>query len=240
MIVSAHQPHYLPWIGYFNKIYLSDVFMIMDNMTYTNKGYINRNRIITKKGVQYLSVPLIKPHGINTKINELIIDNRAHSIWNEKHLRSLIHNYSKRIGFNDFFPIIENILMTKFEKFFDLQFDIIVSILSYLNIEVDIQLASTKNTSGCKEKDLFLNIINDSKCDKMLLGLGASNSYVDFDYIKLHGGKLVYQNFEHPLYPQKTKQFYKGVSIIDLLFNVEKSIATQLVKNSGTIKTEKL
>ena len=51
--------------------------MVMDNMVYTTKGYISKNRILTNKGWQYLTVPLIKPNGFQTKINELIIENRA-------------------------------------------------------------------------------------------------------------------------------------------------------------------
>lgn len=235
MIVSAHQPHYLPWIGYVNKIYLSDVFMVMDNMIYTNKGFINRNRIINSKGVQYISVPLLKPNGLITKINELTIDNRAHSNWNIKHLRSIKHNYSKGLGYNFFFPLLEDVLIRKNEHFFSLQMDLIRLILYYLKIDVKIIIASETQTVGIKEKDLILNIIRDSNCNKMLLGLGASNQYVDKEFITKNGGEVIHQNFSHPVYIQRSRSFISGVSIIDLLLNVPQDDAIFFVKHSGTI-----
>lgn len=236
MIVSAHQPHYLPWIGYFNKIHLSDVFMLMDNMVYTNKGYINRNRILTKNGVQYLSVPLIKPNGLNTKINELIIESDNRKIWNEKHLRAIRHNYSKGAGFKSFFPLLENSLMHKYELFCSLQKEIIISILDYLNINTEIILASETGTHGNKETELISNIIKDAGCDSILLGMGASLEYVDKDIILSKGYTVYTQKFNHPEYTQKSSSFVKGLSIIDMLLSVNRDEAIFMVKNAGSTK----
>jgi hypothetical protein len=236
MIVSAHQPHYFPWIGYFNKIHLSDVFMLMDNMNYTKNSFIGRNRIVNSKGLQYISVPLIKPNGLNTKINELIIDNKTRANWNIKNLRAIKHNYYKGIGFNDFFPIIESILSKKHEFYINLSNEIIFSILKYLDINTKIILASNTNTIGNKEDELIVKILDDSGCKSMLLGLGASLSYVNKNYINSSGYSLICQNFEHPIYGQNTKNFQKGVSIIDLILNLSQKDAIETVKNAGNTK----
>ena len=236
MIVSAHQPHYLPWTGYINKIYLSDVFMIMDNMVYTNKGYINRNRILNRRGIQYLTVPLIKPYGLLTKINELLIDTKTRSNWNAKHLRGIRHNYAKGKGFYDFFPRLESVLTEKYDRYFDLQFALIKLILLYLEIDVKIVLASANNTGGIKETELIEHIIQDAGGDKMLLGLGASTKYVDVDYVKEKGYDIVLQNFTHPIYKQKGDLFIEGVSVIDLILNNTREESIAMVKQSGYIK----
>ena len=238
MIVSAHQPHYLPWIGYFNKIYLSDVFICMDNMNFTNSGFINRNRILTKNGILYLTVPLLKPYGINTKINELIIENESQSNWKKKHLKSIEHNYSKGIGFNSFYPILEKELEKPIDNYFDFQFNIIKTINQYLNINTKMQLGSTRKTGGIKESELILSILETSECDTFLFGLGASNDYVNKDIILDKGFKFAKQKFNHPYYKQNNRNFEKGLSIIDCLLRCSKDEAEHIVKQSGKINNE--
>ncbi len=239
MIVSAHQPHYLPWIGYFNKIHLSDVFLCMDNMEFTNKGYINRNRIISRSIVQYLSVPLIKPNGIHTLINELIIENESQANWRIKHLKTLEHNYSKGKGFNSFFPILVNVFNEDEPNFFNFQLNLIKAIMNYLNITTKIQLGSEKKTSGKKESELIINILESSGCNSFLFGLGASNNYVNKEVLIEKGFGLVYQNFTHPIYNQKYRNnFIPGLSIVDCLLNSTQDEAEFFVKESGKLRYE--
>jgi hypothetical protein len=236
MIVSAHQPHFFPWIGYFNKIYLSDVFMLMDNINYTSNSYIARNRILNSKGIQYINVPVIKPYGLETKISELKIDLRIRNNWNEKIIRTLIHNYYKGKGFNEFFPLLEPVLSDKGEDYIKLSKNILVLILEYLQIHTKIIFASKTNTCGKKETDLIVNIIQDSKCKGVLLGLGASVNYVDNQFVKKQGYEVYSQSFKHPIYTQKTNTHFSGISVIDLLFNVTRDEAIKIVKRSGSLK----
>ena len=237
MIVSAHQPHYLPWIGYFNKIHLSDVFMIMDNMVYTSKGFISKNRILTNKGWQYLTVPLIKPNGFQTKINELIIENESQANWKIKHLRTIKHHYQKGQGFDHFFPIFENELLKKSYHYFELQLRLIKCIVKYLNISTEIKLGSEQSTGGIKERELIINILKDSDCSDMLLGIGASNKYIDKTYITSKGYRILGQEFSHPKYEQiNTSETINGLSVIDLIFNTTRQDAETIVKNCGKIK----
>jgi len=236
MIVSAHQPHYFPWIGYFNKMYLSDIFMLMDNMNFTNNSYINRNRIINSKGIQFINIPLSKPNGIKTKINELVIENNKQKNWNIKTLRTLNHNYFSGEGFSEFYPIVEDILLKKFDLYIDLAFCIEKEIMNYLGINTKIILASETNTTGNKENELILKILHNSGCNTVLLGLGASLKYIDFSFVKNEGYELLSQEFLFPKYQQKTETFINGVSILDLLFNESRNEASFIVKNAGIIK----
>ena len=79
MIVAGHQPNYLPWLGFFDKMRRSDVFIIEDNIQFERQGFTNRNKIITADGVRWLSVPMKhvnKPLLINevelpTRVNQL-------------------------------------------------------------------------------------------------------------------------------------------------------------------------
>jgi len=58
MILSVHQPQYIPWLGYFDKIDKSDCFVFLDQVQYKPREYQNRNRIRTKDGWLWLAVPV--------------------------------------------------------------------------------------------------------------------------------------------------------------------------------------
>lgn len=80
--------------------------------------------------------------------------------------------------------------------------------------------------------------MENTNCNELLLGMGASTKYIDDCTIKNSGKEIFYQNFNHPIYPQTSREFIKGVSIIDLLFNVKRQEAINLISNSGTIEKE--
>jgi len=212
----------------------------MDNMVFTSKGYISKNRILTNKGWQYLTVPLIKPNGFQTKINELIIENESQANWKIKHLRTIKHHYQKGQGFKHFFPVLENELLKKSHNYFELQLRLIKCILDYLNISTEIKLGSQESTGGVKERELIINILKDSDCAEMLLGIGASNNYVDKGYIASKGYRILEQEFFHPKYQQiNTSETINGLSVVDLIFNTSRHEAETIVKNCGQIKTIK-
>src|SRR5438034_6667396 len=91
MLVSIHQPHYLPWLRYFDKIARSDLFMVLDDVQYEKNGFQNRNKIKTAQGWTYLTVPVQKP--TQRSIREIEIDKQ--SGWCEKHQRALEMSYRK-------------------------------------------------------------------------------------------------------------------------------------------------
>ena len=94
MLVAAHQPLFLPWMGYFNKINMADVFVFSNNIQFTPSGWIARNSIKTDKGSEYLSVPVKgKKNSIQLiKQVQIVEDNGK---WKNKHLRTIEWNYRK-------------------------------------------------------------------------------------------------------------------------------------------------
>ena len=85
MILTAHQPAYLPWLGLFHKIALADKFVFLDNLQFEKNSVENRNKIKTSDGSIWLTVP-VNAH-INLKSNQTKID-FTHN-WFEKHLKNL-------------------------------------------------------------------------------------------------------------------------------------------------------
>ena len=91
MMLSAHQPAYLPWLGYLDKIASADVFVFLDDVQFEKNSFINRNRIKTSQGAQWLTVPVrMKGHMYATLLNTSMDDSQP---WRRKHLAAVALNY---------------------------------------------------------------------------------------------------------------------------------------------------
>ena len=96
MVIGILQPGYLPWLGFFEQIYRSDVFVIYDDVQYDKEGWRNRNRIKTANGTQWLTVPVIMRLENHPLIHEVRIDNKQN--WRKKHLSSIRTTPRRRIS----------------------------------------------------------------------------------------------------------------------------------------------
>ena len=105
MILTAHQPVYLPWLGLFHKIALADEFVIFDQVQYLPKDWMNRNKIKTQIGSIWLTVPVLRKGHRELKTSEIQINNSVD--WRKKHLRSISINYQKTQYFEKYIPFFE-------------------------------------------------------------------------------------------------------------------------------------
>lgn len=214
MIVAIHQPNFLPWIGYFYKIYNSDVFVFLDNVQFTKNGYQNRVKIKTSQGENWLTVPVVHQFGQLT--NEVRIDNS--SSWRSKHLKTLEMNYRKAPYYGKVFPMIENVyMMQDWDLLSAFCINLIQIIMSYMKIDTPLVNASGLNVSG-QSTDLLINIVKSVGGTMYLSGRGGSK-YQDDSLFGKAGVGLQYSEFSHPTYKQLWGDFCQGLSVIDLLFN---------------------
>ena len=105
MILTAHQPVYLPWLGLFHKIALADEFVIFDQVQYLPKDWMNRNKIKTQIGSIWLTVPVLRKGHRELKTSEIQINNSVD--WRKKHLRSISINYQKRSILKNIFRFLK-------------------------------------------------------------------------------------------------------------------------------------
>ena len=90
MNVSIHQPNYLPWLGFFNKVAQSDIYVVFDDVQYPmGKDFHNRNQIKTNNGKTWLTIPVVGKSE-RRKFNEIQIKDNG---WNEKHLNNINTTY---------------------------------------------------------------------------------------------------------------------------------------------------
>ena len=219
MILSVHQPQYIPWLGYFDKIDKSDCFVFLDNVQYKAREYQNRNKIRTKDGWMWLTVPVISKGLGHQKICDVKVNNDFD--WQIDHLKSLRTYYSKTPFFKQHYPFFEGIYTIKWEKLVDLNIYIIKYLLAQLGIETPLYYESEIGTTS-QATERIIEICKKVKADIYLSGLGGKNYLKEEQFLQA-GIKLEYQNFIHPVYHQQYMQgensFLPYMSIIDLLFN---------------------
>jgi hypothetical protein len=220
MIVAIHQPNYLPWIGYFHKIFKTDVFVFLDNVDYT-RGFCNRNRIKIKSGSMWLTVP-VKRHGESRKIIDINIDNIRK--WQAKHWNAIKTNYGGIGHFDEFSGIFESFYSKEWQKLSDMNIFIIEEIARTLDLDkkteskTDFVKASELKIEGTGT-ELLVNICKHLGATEYFSGLAAKD-YMDNGLFKEAGIKLTYQNIEYPRYKQNFEPpFVPNLSIIDVLFN---------------------
>jgi hypothetical protein len=211
--VAAHQPNYIPWAGYFYKMLSCDDFVFGDDLVMSAPSFINRNRIKTKEGVIWLTLPC------RYKVGETLIKDVqfADDCWRRKHLSVLTYSYKKAPYFDDYMPRIREIMTSEANSLCDLNLSLIKQIALWLNIDCKFRLSSELAVAGAKD-DRIVNFMRRLGGRTYLSGLGGAN-YQSETKFKDANLDLVYYDFRPPVYPQLWGQFQAGLSVIDLLFN---------------------
>ncbi len=215
MIISVHQPQYLPWLGYFHKMYHSDAFVFLDNVQYKKREYQNRNLIRTKNNGIWLTVPVLKSREPYPKISEVRIDNFQD--WPQRHWKAISLNYARAPFFKKYSAWFEDAYKMEWEMLADLNMQIIKYIAQSLRIDRPLYLESQFNITS-KNTLRIIDICKALKADTYLSGAGGRD-YLDEKQLDLNGIKLVYQDFIHPEYKQRYEPFEPFMSAVDLLFN---------------------
>ncbi len=128
------QSNYIPWKGYFDSINMVDEFIIYDDMQYTRRDWRNRNKIKTKDGVQWLSIPVEVKGKYFQKINETRINN---SDWGKNHWSTISHNYKKARYYQDYKDAFEYLyLNNKASLLSEVNYKFLIAICDILNIKM--------------------------------------------------------------------------------------------------------
>lgn len=215
MIAAIHQPNYIPWLGYFYKIYKSDVFVILDDVQYSKRSYTNRNKIKTPQGAIWLTVPINNKGSFELNINEIRTKDELQ--WKKNHIHSIKRNYTRSKYFKEFYEVLRNIILEEYNSISDLNTNLIRSICKILDINTKIILSSDLKVDG-KSTDRLINICKNIGTDTYLSGSGGAN-YQDKELFKKHNIRLTYSDFKAEEYNQLWGDFVGNLSVIDYIFN---------------------
>jgi hypothetical protein len=214
MIVAVHQPQYLPWLGYFDKIDRADVFVLLDTVQYKKNEWQNRNRIKTADGWQWLTVPVT--YKFPQRINEVVINNRDR--WQHQHRQAILSNYRKAPCWERLVPFLEEILTPTWEYLAPLNIFVVRRLAVILGIATPLYVASELPVFPEDPDERLIAIVKHFGADTYLAGSGGRD-YMDLDRYAQSGIEVLFQEYHHPVYEQQFGAFEPFMSVLDLLFN---------------------
>lgn len=222
MRVTIHQPQFLPWLGYLDKIDQADVFVVLDTVQYKKNEWQNRNRIRTAQGWQWLTVPVHYTFG--QKIHEVRIDEA--SDWRARHLRALALSYGKAPFHQAHAEGLRSLYAGSSDRLVTVNLSTIRWLLDGFGITTPLRLAS-EMTLREEPTDRLIDICRAVGATRYLAGAGAQ-AYLDLPRFEASGIALEIQGFHHPTYPQCYAPFVAGLSAVDLLLNCGDRALTRL------------
>jgi len=215
LIVTIHQPEYLPWLGFVHKAAMADVIILLDNVQFRKNYFQNRNKIRTSTGYAWITVP-IKKHPLNTPICEIEVNNSI--LWQKKCLKTFFYTYKKSPFFHKYMRELENIYSQKWLLLADLNTHIIKKLFLFFGLETDIVVSTDLGKISGKRDTLLLDLCLKVGATTYISGISGKEYLISAKFER-QGIKVVYQEFYHPIYNQLYEPFLHCMSSIDLLFN---------------------
>ncbi len=223
--VLITQSNYIPWKGYFDAINVADIFVLYDSVQYTKRDWRNRNKIKTRDGVSWLSIPVEVSGRFHQSIRE------THAVgneWRQKHWQTIVHNYSRAPFFREIAELIAPVFLNQdSRKLTEINKLFLETICGFLTIK----------TTFVEDNQLQLQDERNERLLSICLQLGATRyisgpsarAYLNIQLFADAGVDVKFLDFGgYPRYPQLFGEFVHEVSVLDLLFNVGADSANYL------------
>lgn len=213
-IVVAHQPNFLPWLGYFYKMVYSDIFILLDKVQYTKGGYTNRVSINAHGQAMWLTVPVSLPQS-KSPIDTVKINQRQFA---RKHLATLRQYYGKCRHFDDIYALLETHYAYEGDSLAEFNIGLLKAIAEYLSLPCRFVLQSDLGIEGVKNE--LLAELTAVAGGTIYVAGGGAQTYSEGEtdtYTQRHV-QLAYQTFSQPKYPTDHAEYVAGCSIVDVLF----------------------
>ncbi len=221
MIVAAHQPHYMPWLGYLDKLAKADLFVVMDDLQYEAQNFQNRQRLKLSAGPQWLTVPLERGSQ-SDRICDKVIDNRGsrRQHWQRRTWMTLELHYRRAPYWESYADELRAVYAQTWTSLLELEMHMLELARKWLHITTPIIRASSLRLTGQKTErliDMCKKV--DARC--YLSGGGGSTDYLDVEQMGRAGIGVVWQHFNHPRYPQRYADvgFASHLGFLDLVLN---------------------
>ncbi len=213
MRVAIHQPQYLPWLGYLDKLDRSDVFVLLDTVQFKKNEWQNRNRIRTAQGWQYLTVPVL--HEFPQRLDQVRINNQTD--WRRKHVQTLETHYGKAPHYGRYAPLFRELLARDWERLSLLNEAVLSALAGAFGITTPIVKASQFEARE-EQTGRLVDLCKALGADCYLAGAGG-RGYMNIAEFEAAGIAVEFQDFVSPEYAQVYRPFIAGLSAVDLLFN---------------------
>jgi hypothetical protein len=213
MILAAHQPQFLPWLGYFDKIARADAFVLMDDVQFKKNEWQNRNRVKSARGPVWVTVPVLHEAGqaiAATRLNET-------APWRRKNLATLRQCLGAAPHFGALEGFFSRLHDDPWKDLGEINIFCVKELCSLLDIKTPFHLSSTLRAPGAATERL-VNLCKALGADTYLSGAGG-HGYLELDLFEKAGIRVLFQEYEHPVYSQLHGAFTPNLSVVDLMAN---------------------
>jgi hypothetical protein len=220
MIVTIHQPHFLPWLGYLQRMAQADLFVLLDHVQFERANYQNRMRIrmpgAAPDEARWITVPVVQRSQKETILDKEIDNSRR---WGPAHFATVRQAYREAPWLGHYAAELRAILEHPWRKLVDLNGATLQFLRDAFDIRTPIVRSSELFVSGAKS-ELVLSICKAVGATTFLGGLGGSRHYIDAAAFAREGVRVEWQQFKHPVYRQcGGAPFMPGLTSLDMLFN---------------------
>jgi hypothetical protein len=221
MIVAAHQPHYLPWLGYLDKVGKADVFVVMDDLQFEAQNFQNRQRVKLSEGPSWLTVPVRRGAQTDRILEKMISPAQSsRQDWRHRHWLTLRTHYARAPYFAAYADELHDAYTRSWSSLVDLDLHMLSLALRWFDIRTPILRSSRLHLTGTKT-DRLIDLCKKLGARCYLSGAGGAAVYLDAEKMGRSGIGVIWQQFAHPIYPQSYPKlgFVSHLGFLDLLLN---------------------
>jgi hypothetical protein len=224
MKLAIMQPYFMPYIGYFQLIHSVDEFIVYDNIQYTKKGWINRNRILSNNKDELITLTLKKSSDYENIVKKRLSDN-----WNNdkiKMLNKIKSSYQKAPYFKEIFELINVCLEYNEKNLFNFINHSICMVSKYLKIDTPIIISSTINIDhSLKSQNKVIAMCKEKNASTYINAIGGIELY-DKNFFNDNKIELKFIKSNPIVYKQFNSNFIPWLSIIDvMMFNSQERVS---------------
>ncbi|MGW8379830.1 WbqC family protein [Streptomyces sp. ODS28] len=215
-VLSAHQPAYLPWLGYFAKMASSDAFVLHDRSRIGRRNMLHRNRIGTADGPMLLTVPLAGRDVRDERpLNEIrLVDDG----WRRKHWKAIQLAYRRAPYFDLHAEFLADYYATAHETLDEACRPLIAYFAAALGVSTPTWQLSDLGLPPVDRQTIIPELCREFGADTFIAGPQARD-YLDREAVARDGVRVEFFSYAHPEYPQLHGGFTSHLSALDLLVN---------------------
>jgi hypothetical protein len=215
--VVIHQPDFAPYLGFFHRFLHADEFIVLDHVQFvtgTSRSWTHRDKIKTAAGEQWITLSTARAP-LGTPINAIELSTTVD--WRRKNLDLLIQNYRKASYFGLVFPAIEQAYDNPPTLMADFNMRFVQLLMDMLDVTLPWRRSADMQPAGASN-ELLIDLLTKVGATRYLSGTGA-RAYMEPDKFEKAGIEVIWQDFQHPVYPQLYGPFIPYLSSLDALFN---------------------
>jgi hypothetical protein len=232
-VVAIHQPNFLPWLGFFDKLAHSDVFVLLDSVQFprTSKGtWINRVKLLVGGEARWATVPIVRSDGSILAIADVRIDDSRP--WRTKLARTIELNYRRAAAFEEAFPLVAELLATTEERIAAFNERNVRRLAAALGLDTGKIVRSSDLEVEGQSTELLIELTLAVGGTAYMPGADAYR-YQEDEKFAARGVELAPQAFVHPTYRQAVEHFVPGLSVVDALMSCGLAATGELVSGGS-------